>query len=278
MRRFATLLSLLAAALLAVPALAQTDGNVEIVFWESIRASQDPADFRAYLERYPQGNFAVLARNRLAALERAPTPPAAPADALAPVAATPASRLPQPGDRWTYRLFEPKRADGPKERSYVVTVSAASIAAIVEKYAIDDGPAVERTDRGERQIEALGKSLFAPYLLQFGDIPNGSLGRLKVVGCANAYVCEASARVAAWERVRVAAGTFDTVKVEVQENWRPSVISGAYSAQQQGGRILTVWYAYEAKRAVKFSSRATFGSFPPIDTDFELELSSYQLK
>ncbi len=227
MRRFATRLSLLAAALLAAPALAQADGSVEMVFWESIRASQDPADFRAYLD---------------------------------------------------LRLFEPQRVDGPKERSYVVKVSAASITGIVEQYAIDDGPAVERTDRGERQIEALGKSLFAPYLLQFGGIPNGSLGRLKVVNCASAYVCEASARVAAWERVRVAAGTFDTVKVEVQENWRPSVISGAYSAQQQGGRILTVWYAYEAKRAVRFSSRATFGSFPPIDTDFELELSSYQLQ
>lgn len=278
MRRFATLLSLLVAAWLAVPALAQTDGNVEIVFWESIRASQDPADFRAYLERYPQGNFAALARNRLAALERVPAPAVAPEDALAPVAATPASRLPQPGDKWTYRLLEPQRIDGPKERSYVVKVTAASISGIVEQYAIDEGPPVERTHRGERQVEALGKSLFAPYLLQFGHIPTGSLGRLKVVDCASNYVCQASARVTAWERVRVAAGTFDTVKVEVQESWRPSSISGAFSAQQQGGRILTVWYAHEAKRAVKFSSRATFGSFPPIDTDFELELSSYQLK
>jgi len=32
------------------------------------------------------------------------------------------------------------------------------------------------------------------------------------------------------------------------------------------------------KRAVKFSSRPTFGVTPPIDSDFDLELTSYQLK
>jgi hypothetical protein len=42
--------------------------GVEIMFWESIRASSNPADFKAYLEQYPQGSFAALARNRLAAL------------------------------------------------------------------------------------------------------------------------------------------------------------------------------------------------------------------
>ena len=56
----------------AEPAPAPTDLNVEIVFWESIRASKDPADFRAYLEQYPQGKFAALARNRLAALSEKP--------------------------------------------------------------------------------------------------------------------------------------------------------------------------------------------------------------
>ncbi len=39
---------------------------VELAFWESVRASHDPADFRAYLARFPNGSFADLARNRLA--------------------------------------------------------------------------------------------------------------------------------------------------------------------------------------------------------------------
>ena len=40
----------------------------ENVFWQSIADSEDPADFRAYLTRYPNGAFALLARNRVAAL------------------------------------------------------------------------------------------------------------------------------------------------------------------------------------------------------------------
>ena len=42
----------------------------ETVFWQSIASSTQPADFRAYLEEFPDGVFARLATNRLAALER----------------------------------------------------------------------------------------------------------------------------------------------------------------------------------------------------------------
>jgi class 3 adenylate cyclase len=39
--------------------------SVEIVFWESIKESVRPADYVAYLEQYPEGNFAALAQTRL---------------------------------------------------------------------------------------------------------------------------------------------------------------------------------------------------------------------
>lgn len=39
--------------------------SVEIVFWESIKESARPADYEAYLEQYPEGSFAALARTRL---------------------------------------------------------------------------------------------------------------------------------------------------------------------------------------------------------------------
>ena len=35
------------------------------MFWRTIRNSKDPSDFRAYLERWPKGVFARLARSRL---------------------------------------------------------------------------------------------------------------------------------------------------------------------------------------------------------------------
>ena len=49
---------------------ASTQLQQETVFWETIRASTDPADFEAYLELFANGTFSRLARNRLAALRR----------------------------------------------------------------------------------------------------------------------------------------------------------------------------------------------------------------
>lgn len=43
----------------------------EITFWGSIKNSTSPNDFKAYLEKYPGGEFALLAKNRLIALEAA---------------------------------------------------------------------------------------------------------------------------------------------------------------------------------------------------------------
>ena len=42
----------------------------ELTFWESIKDSEDPAEFVAYLEKYPGGAFAVLAETRLKALRQ----------------------------------------------------------------------------------------------------------------------------------------------------------------------------------------------------------------
>jgi len=45
----------------------------EGVFWDSMRGSSNPADFEAYLQTYPNGAFAALARSRVAALRAPPT-------------------------------------------------------------------------------------------------------------------------------------------------------------------------------------------------------------
>jgi Caspase domain/Bacterial SH3 domain len=70
--------------------------STEHLFWQSIQASNDPNDFRAYLERYPDGAFAPLARNRLAALSAAPQSEVAalPPPTEAPPAATPPAAPP----------------------------------------------------------------------------------------------------------------------------------------------------------------------------------------
>ena len=57
--------------------------TVDLAFWDSVKTSANPADLQAYLQKFPNGNFANLARSRLASVgEPAPvrlTPIALPA-------------------------------------------------------------------------------------------------------------------------------------------------------------------------------------------------------
>ena len=43
----------------------------ERLFWESVKEGANPADLQAYLDRYPEGVYVVLARSRLQALQEA---------------------------------------------------------------------------------------------------------------------------------------------------------------------------------------------------------------
>ena len=67
----------------AAPVLAAAPSGIgeaatfELTFWDSIKVSTQAADFRAYLAKYPQGQFAPLAEARVAALAPAETAPAA---------------------------------------------------------------------------------------------------------------------------------------------------------------------------------------------------------
>lgn len=58
----------LLAVLIVTPAAAEPDA-AEIEFWQSVKETTAPAELEAYLEAYPQGDFAPLARIRLKALK-----------------------------------------------------------------------------------------------------------------------------------------------------------------------------------------------------------------
>ena len=51
------------------------EADFELTFWESIKDSQDAAEFAAYLEKYPEGTFATLAETRRSALLEEPASP-----------------------------------------------------------------------------------------------------------------------------------------------------------------------------------------------------------
>jgi peptidoglycan hydrolase-like protein with peptidoglycan-binding domain len=64
------------------PLSAQTATEAaETAFWDSVKDSRDPAEVRAYLEKFPNGLFAPLAKIRLRNLEAAKTPAPAPSTA-----------------------------------------------------------------------------------------------------------------------------------------------------------------------------------------------------
>lgn len=65
---------------MATPMSAQETDPADLVFWQSITGSQDPAAYAAYLEAFPNGRFAPLARLR-AGGTAAPPAAAAPAPA-----------------------------------------------------------------------------------------------------------------------------------------------------------------------------------------------------
>jgi hypothetical protein len=44
---------------------------IELSFWDTIKTSTNPDDFKAYLEKYPEGQFAALARNRINSVQAA---------------------------------------------------------------------------------------------------------------------------------------------------------------------------------------------------------------
>jgi len=86
-----------AAPVASGPAVSQA--AVELEFWSSIKNSNDPEDFKEYLARYPNGQFASIAQRRVAnapqLATRSSAEAAAPAAAMAaPVATPPANAAP----------------------------------------------------------------------------------------------------------------------------------------------------------------------------------------
>jgi hypothetical protein len=280
---------LVAALLTTGTAHAQSSG--EIAFWESVRNSANPAELQAYIDQYPNGTFVVLAKSRLAALERkpaaAPARPVAPAPAASTAQSVRASdsRMPLAGDAWTYRLSYPRLRGqwGQTMRPpqmHTVRIGTVAEDRIIDQFSIDGGtPIPVEHPRGSYLLPE-GVSIYSPYLVAFGGTGQARLGAITIrdAMCAGQYNCRASGRIHGQETVTVPAGQFLASKVVIEQEWQPVAMSGQQGARFVGGRTLTVWYVPELRRAVRYSSRQTVGDMPPIETNFDLELVSFDLK
>ncbi len=97
--------------------------QIEREFWVSVRDSTRPEDIRAYLDKYPSGSFASLAKNKLDALVKptrvAAAEPASAARSSQPETAAPAPRVEAP-ERSADKPAESARTEKP-----AVTVAVA---------------------------------------------------------------------------------------------------------------------------------------------------------
>jgi uncharacterized caspase-like protein len=102
--------------------------QMEREFWVSVRDSSRPEDIRAYLDKYPNGNFAALARNRLDALVRparvAAAEPAPAAVTRNPVPETAAASPPAPVQKAAEKPAE-KPVERPVDRVAIAAPSPA---------------------------------------------------------------------------------------------------------------------------------------------------------
>jgi hypothetical protein len=78
--------------------------------------------------------------------------------------------------------------------------------------------------------------------------------------------------VAGNEDVTTPAGTFKTVKIVIDFNGRTSSSS---TSTPPSWRVLTYWYAPQAKRVVKTTARTRSGVTN--EPDYDVELISYKL-
>jgi hypothetical protein len=185
----------------------------------------------------------------------------------------PVASTPKPGDTWTYRYIDRWK---PGEQYQVThTVMSVEGTTIVDRmtgargsddHAFAPGPMV--VFRGRGRVE------FSPYLLAQARLDPGRTFAFQYVDQNFPQPWSARARVSRTERIAVPAGTFDTVRIEIEGN-HPGYQT-AISDPGSATRVeQVIWYSAEVKRVVKHTYE-TFNRGGLYDRDV-YELISYKL-
>ncbi len=261
----------------ATPTQMGTNDAFELAYWDSIKNSSNAADFKAYLEQFPKGRFAGLARNRLGTPETQVV--AARATTLGTSSAL--RDLPKIGDRWTYNVFD----RGSKTDTLTVSIDAVSPEGqVTERLARAKFPAFSATRTFEpefnphiyQEIDTPGQMFlpeFSPYVA-----PDASLigKRWDLIAALTAGLGNGPVRRDLWpvkmeiigsEKIRVPAGEFMTIKVECVTK----TDSGGTSLK------LTYWYASQVRRTIRFIREVRTAHSNARQEDI-YELANYQLR
>lgn len=212
------------------------------------------------------------------------TPVVAPKQENASEAQTTATRsLPRIGDTWTYRLAErPRDGKFTVQRNYVVKVKASSGTSVRDEVSRDGAAPVERAHSPGRYWVEQVVSVFSPYLVVFEDLNPGDriwhAAEHDEDSCFGWMYCWTTGTVEGRETLELAAGSFDTIKVTIDQNIQRRSLHGGHGGSITT-RTLTIWYSPQAKRAVKVTSRVSRGpARTPFFITYDLELVSYQLQ
>ncbi len=240
-----------APATASTSAVAPDATALELAFWESAARGNLAADYRAYLDRYPNGQFAELARNRVQQLsggvQLASIAPAATPASRAPVTAL---ALPRIGDFWRYRGSNQNGPDAPTYKVIDVNNDQIEIGYLSnanEQMTLllnaDWNPLVQLGQQGAEEVKFVP---FAPYW-QFPLEPGKKWrGTYKGdCGLICSFEVDYEYEVRGWETVTVPAGTFEALRIDSKDNYR-------YRVGPTGVGARTAWLAAEVRHPVKF--------------------------
>jgi uncharacterized caspase-like protein len=253
---------------------------LEMAYWDSIKASRSAADFESYLEQYPTGKFATIARNRVSERKAQAAPANQVATAAPPaVAASVNEHMPRVGDTWTYRYVDGWKGEIGGSLTYQVTqVSAKEIR---ENYVTGgEAPhALAHTNELKVAPERLGpqpRVEMFPYLVAFG-IPDEKEQWDDVTFVPGASYTfrepwRLKAKMVGRESVKVPAGRFKAIRIELTGD--RGRVYGYYGAPVWTKH--TLWYAPEVKRVVRHEFESTDARGKDADRG-AYELLSYKL-
>jgi hypothetical protein len=271
------------------------DLAVEMAFWDSIKDSDSAADYRAYLDKYPNGQFVALARNRLEQRQRAPVTESQavlqPPLALARPAGQAMERvaLPRVGDTWTYQYtnglmpqqtgsitFRLESLDRPPNQEATEAVQVAGLPPpAFPWYSANIRPAVWVREQSFPRFD------FSPYLLSDRvpekgyrwEYPKPLDQWQEITDEASKVNWRFHGEVLGREMVLTPAGHWDAVKVEVVGSRDPAPLKAHHATVLK----LQLWYAPQAKRWVKSLAQVTRKDGAPYALDV-FELASLKLQ
>ena len=232
--------------LLATPALAQAISPEELAFWQSVSATNDPAELRAYLNAYPNGAFTALAIDRLQ--QAAPPGQAQLSPVRPPPTSVPASLARLAPTRPSFRLVDGVTLD--------LDATGVRNASNLRLTVVPAGTQVAVADPDRLVLE----STPVPAKRLRLTIPSGSPGadevRLYYIpNTGSTYLLAASAPVIIEAGVPGAtlvsalgreAAQIGPIRFEANHRGRPMLIQGAFLSMKPSTEWNAQWFAGQA--------------------------------